>query len=185
MKIRIHSKPPSAAMTRAQRIFQRLVICLYLVTLALVAAALTMRIAVHGTEVQVPDLTSMPVTDAVRRAAAEHLNATVADHFYSSTVPAGSIVSQTPAAGETVRRDWIVRLVVSLGPQKISIPSVIGLSQRDATLAIREAHLDLGNIAVLPYPAAKPGTVIAQDPPGEDKSVDRPRVSLLVAAQPD
>lgn len=185
MKIRIKWKPPSAIKSRTQRVAQRVVFCLYLVTLALLTAALTMRFAIHGTEVQVPDVVGLSVADAVRHTASQHLKATVADHFYSQTISAGSILSQSPAAGETVRRDWIVRLVVSRGPQKISIPNVIGLTQRDATLAIREAHLDLGNIAVLSYPAAKPGTVIAQDPPGEDHGIDRPRVSLLIAAQPD
>lgn len=177
------AKSSLVASLRTQRTFRRLVICLGLLAVALVAAAITMRVAIHGAEVQVPELTGMTVADAMRLAASNGLSATIADRFYSPTVPVGNVLTQFPEAGATVRREWIVRLVESLGPQKISIPNVTGMTQRDAVLAIRKAHLDLGTIALLPYPAAKPGTVIAQDPPAEAHGMDRPRVSLLLASE--
>jgi len=151
--------------------------------IALFSAALTMRLAIHGSEVRVPDFTGVDIAQAMQRISDLGLNATVADHLSSQTIPAGNIAAQSPPPGSNVRHEWIVRLVVSLGPQKVSIPNVVGLSQRDATLTIREAHLDLCNIAVLPWPTAKPGTVIAQDPPEQNHGADRPRVSLLIAAE--
>jgi len=169
---------------RLQWIFRMALLAFILASVAFLSAITAMRFAIQGREVSVPDVTGKPSSEAQALLQGRGVGMKVEERLYNAAA-ADTVIRQSPAAGSRVKIGQYAHVVVSLGPQKISIPSVIGLSQRDATLAIREAHLDLGNIAVLPYPAAKPGTVIAQDPPGEDKSVDRPRVSLLVAAQTD
>jgi beta-lactam-binding protein with PASTA domain len=167
---------------RTQILFRRAVVSLGLLLVALIAAVITMRLAIHGAEVQVPDLRGMTAADAIRRAADSGLSATIADRYYSPNMPLGNVLSQFPEPGTRVRRDWIVRLVESLGPQSISVPDVTGMTQRDAVIALRQAHLDLGTVAVLPYAGAAPGTVIAQDPSAAAKEVDRPRVAILLAS---
>lgn len=174
---------PLRPSTRAQLLFRRAVVCMGLLAVAMVSALITMRLAIHGAEVQVPDLRGMTAADAIKRASDMGLSATIADRFYSADIPLGDVLTQFPAPGATVRGDWIVRLVESLGPQSISVPQVSGMSQRDAVLAIRKAHLDLGSVAVVPYSGAPAGTVIAQDPPAGAHQVDRPRVALLIASE--
>lgn len=167
---------------RHQLVFRRVVLAMGLLAVALVAAVITMRLAIHGAEVEVPDFRGQTAADAIRHAADAGLSATIADRAYSNTAPIGTVVSQFPEPEAMVRRDWIVRLVQSLGPQMVAVPRVTGLQQREAVLAIRKAHLDLGTVAVLPYLAAPAGTVIAQDPPPSDHGGDRARVALLIAS---
>jgi beta-lactam-binding protein with PASTA domain len=167
---------------RLQQIFRLLLTTLALVAIALVSALITMRIAIHGAEVQIPDARGLSVADAMDRISAAGLNATISDRYPSSEVPAGRIISQAPDPGTTVRRDWIVRLTESLGPPHVSVPNLVGLDQRSAALAIRHAGLDLGAVAMMPQPGVKPGTVIAQDPPAATQSADRTRISILLAA---
>ncbi len=167
---------------RLQHIFRLLLTSLALVSIALVSALITMRIVIHGAEIQIPDIRGLSVTDAMERIASSGLNATVSDRYPSSEVPSGHIISQAPNPGTTVRRDWIVRLTESLGPPRVTVPNVVGLDQRNAALAIRHAGLDLGSVALLPHPGVKPGTVIAQDPPPATLSADRGRISILLAA---
>jgi beta-lactam-binding protein with PASTA domain len=174
--------PPKDILSPRTRLwFRRAVVCVGLLAVASIAAVLTMRLAIHGAEVKVPDLRGLTAADAMKRAADAGLSATIADRFYSPTTPLGTVLTQFPEPGASVRRDWIIRLVESLGPQSVSIPNVTGMAQRDAVLAIRHAHLDLGTVAVVPYPLAAGGTVIAQDPAASDHQVDRARLSLLLA----
>src|SRR5215467_10743567 len=81
-----------------------------LIIVALVSAVTAMRLAIHGREVQVPNLRGK--TPAEARLAAEQtgLEAQVERQYYSSTVPEGRILSQVPIPGTVVRRGWEVRL---------------------------------------------------------------------------
>jgi hypothetical protein len=164
------------------RLLRTATMAMVLLMVALLSAVTAMRFAIHGAEVTVPQFVGVPVADAVRQAADAGLSATVDDSFYSTDIPAGEVLSQLPDPGTVVRHEWNVRLVESLGPQKVTIPNVIGQDERQAMLNIRLAHLDLGTLATTSYPGAKPGTVIAQDPPAAAHGVDRPRVSLLIAS---
>ena len=56
----------------------------------------------------------------------------------SATVPAGNVISQTPADGNGYRGDTIT-LVVSLGPRMIAVPSVRGLGKLEAETTLRQA----------------------------------------------
>jgi beta-lactam-binding protein with PASTA domain len=54
-----------------------------------------------------------------------------------------------------------------------------------ASLELRRAGLQVGEIARLPYAAASEGTVLAQDPPAHAQGIEQPSVNLLVAAPSD
>jgi beta-lactam-binding protein with PASTA domain len=166
------------------RAFQFVLILLMLAVLAMVSAVVTMHFAIHGAEVSVPDFKDLTVAEATSKAASLGLNIAVENHFYSVDIPIGRIVSQSPAAGTVVRREWHVRLTESLGPQRVAIPSLTGSDQRLASIEIRRVGLELGQGAEMPDGYASPGTVIAQNPAANASGVERPSVSLLVAAEP-
>jgi beta-lactam-binding protein with PASTA domain len=137
---------PSVAMLRLLRIFAQLLV---LIIVALAAALISMRFAIHGREVSVPDFRGMAPTQAERIAYRRGLEFACTERFYSATVPAGRIVSQQPDPGTRVRGGWHVRTAESLGPQRIDIPSVIGLSPRAAEIDIRRRGLEVGDSAEL------------------------------------
>jgi eukaryotic-like serine/threonine-protein kinase len=60
---------------------------------------------------------------------------------YSDTVPAGQVISVTPAAGTSVPRGSTVSIAVSQGPKPVIVPSVNGLSVTDAANALQAAGL--------------------------------------------
>ena len=61
-----------------------------------------------------------------------HLSVGTVSSEFNNTVPEGNIISQAPAAGTEVLRDSPVNLVVSLGPDLVTVPDVIGMAQGDA-----------------------------------------------------
>ena len=153
-----------------------------LVAVALLAAITTMHFAIHGAEVQVPALKGMTVAEARSQTAGMGLNLDVDNRYYSADVAAGHILSQSPAEGTVVRRDWRVRVAESLGPQKVDVPDTVGADERLAALRLRRVGLEVGATAHLPDAAVAEGTVIAQDPPAHAQGIERPSVNLLVAA---
>jgi beta-lactam-binding protein with PASTA domain len=158
---------------------------LLLVAIAMLSAMTAMRLAIHGREVRVPDLVGMTTQQAQTTATGSGLVIVVEDKFFSPEVPAGRIMSQLPAANSKVRRGWRVRVAESLGPQKVTIPDVVGESERAATINLRRRGLDLSTVAAVPVPDADEGEVVAQSPPPNAAGVVSPRIGILLARKPD
>jgi beta-lactam-binding protein with PASTA domain len=165
--------------------FQIASLVMALVTVALLAAITTMHFAIHGAEVQVPDMKGMTVPDARSETAGLGLSLDVDNRYYSGDVAAGHILSQSPEPGTVVRREWKVRVAESLGPQTVEVPDMVGKEERVAALSLRRAGLELGMSAHLPSAEAAEGTVLAQDPPPHAQGIARPSINLLVAAPDD
>ena len=150
-----------------------------LVIMAL-AAGLTLRLALHAGEVSIPSFSGLTVQEASDAALHAGLDLNIENKFYSTTIPAGRILSQAPAAGSEVRKGWQVRVTESLGPQQVTIPNVVGEPVRQAAMDLRRMQLDLGTQARLDAPG-EPDLVLAQTPP-PNAGVDQPRVNLLLSS---
>ena len=146
----------------------------------LVTALLTLRVTLHAGETVVPSFAGLTVAEASDAALKAGLDLNIENKFYSTTVPAGRILSQAPAVGSKVRQGWQVRVTESLGPQQVTIPDVSGQVMREAAMNLRRNQLDLGVLAHMDAPG-DPDIVLAQTPP-PDAGVDQPRVSLLLSS---
>ena len=163
-----------------RRFFNIMLGALAMIAVALLSAFLTMRLAIHGREVEVPNVVGLTVAEANGLASSLGLNLTLENHFYSTVTPAGRILSQYPAPGLKVRREWVMRVTESSGPQRVSVPNVVGQTEREASVQIRRLSLDLGTVAYIPAPGPT-GLVLAQTPTPAAAGVDGPRISLLVS----
>jgi beta-lactam-binding protein with PASTA domain len=157
---------------------------LVLIIVALASALISMRFAIHGREVKVPDFRGMSPAQAERVAFEHGLELARSDHFYSAAIPAGRILSQQPEPGTLVRRGWRVQAAESLGAQQMEIPVLLGMSPRAAEINIRRHGLELGSSAELPLEGSAPQIIIAQSPAPGAQGVASPRVSLLYTAAP-
>jgi beta-lactam-binding protein with PASTA domain len=166
--------------SRINRFFNIVLGALAMLVVALLSAFITMRLAIHGREVKVPNLTGLTLSDASKQTRSLGLILTLENRFYSPNTPPGHILAQSPAPGVTVRRQWAVRVTESLGAQQVAIPDVVGQSERTASINIRRLGLELGAVAHIAA-HGEPGVVIAQTPAPNAAGVDRPRVSLLLS----
>jgi beta-lactam-binding protein with PASTA domain len=162
-----------------RRFFNIVLGAMAMIAVALISAFLSMRLAIHGREVKVPQLTNMTIAEASRRASALGLRLQLENRFYSPNIPAGKVLAQYPVAGATVRRQWPVRVTESLGVQSVSIPNLLGEGERAASINLRRLGLELGVVGHVSQPGA-PGTVISQTPAAGAQGVDRPKVSILL-----
>ena len=154
---------------------------LLLLIVALASTLITMRLAIHGGEVRVPDLRGKSPAEARQVAEAIGISSQVDRQFYSSSITEGRVLSQVPEPGTTVRRGWLIRLAVSLGPQRVTIPQVVGESERAAVITIEQRGLQRGAGARFRSPDAPAGYVMGQDPPHDATKISAPKLNLLVA----
>jgi eukaryotic-like serine/threonine-protein kinase len=167
------------------RAFFRFVLCsLVLLLVALVSALTAMRFAIHGREVAVPNLVGDTPAEARRITEMAGFGFEVERQYYSPNVAEGRVLSQIPTAGTLIRSGWQIRVALSLGPQRVQIPDVLGESERAAEINILRRGLDVGAVAQVEIPGATPDQVIAQNPAPNASSIAAPKINLLAAEPP-
>jgi eukaryotic-like serine/threonine-protein kinase len=83
---------------------------------------------------------------------------------FSDSVEKGTVIDQSPAAGDKVAQHSNVQITVSKGKETVTVPSVIGQNRDAAISALANAGLDA---KAYPVPSSKPvDTVVGQDPAG-------------------
>jgi serine/threonine-protein kinase len=85
-----------------------------------------------------PDFTGQSI-DAARQWASQNNVKLQEESAGNSQDPAGTVVSQLPAAGATFQPGQTVVVQVSTGPQLVPVPAVIGMDVLQATQVLRQA----------------------------------------------
>jgi serine/threonine-protein kinase len=107
---------------------------------------------------KVAGITEQLAVDKIRQAG---LNPQVARDF-SDSVEKGTVIDQSPAAGDKVAKHSNVQITVSKGKETVKVPSVIGMNRDAAITTLVNAGL---NPKAYPVPSSKPvDTVVGQDP---------------------
>ncbi|MGK4217567.1 protein kinase domain-containing protein [Kocuria marina] len=99
----------------------------------------------------------------------------------SPEVPQGIVIATDPGASATVRGIEQVNLVVSEGPARVSVPTVVGSASDDARSAITGAGLRVGEIS-REYSTQAVDTVLAQSPAAGTSVDEGTAVALTLAA---
>jgi beta-lactam-binding protein with PASTA domain len=114
--------------------------------------------------VGVPNVVNQTETTAAAAIVAAGLTLGPVTHVTSATVPAGTIISQSPVAGTQVVPGTPVSLVASSGPPLVTVPDVSNLTQAAASAAITTAGLAVGTVTSASSPTVPAGAVISQSP---------------------
>lgn len=104
---------------------------------------------------------------------------------YTDNIAAGLVVSQNPAAGSSVAPGATVELVVSLGPELVSVPDVAGMNQADATAVLLSANCILGSVGTAASDTVAAGQVVSQDPPAGTSIASGSAVSVILSSGPE
>ncbi|MER6303461.1 Stk1 family PASTA domain-containing Ser/Thr kinase [Kitasatospora sp. NPDC001539] len=99
--------------------------------------AVTVTVSKGPKRIAVPDVTGKSADDAAAALATAGLTRGTVTETYDDGVPAGSVVSSSPAAGRLLQENAAVSLVVSKG--MVPVPDVTGMSREDAQKALQAA----------------------------------------------
>jgi eukaryotic-like serine/threonine-protein kinase len=128
--------------------------------------------------VRVPDVVGLAQADARRRLRRAHLRPQV-ERESSTKVADGIVIRTDPGPGRPAERDSEVTLVVSSGPQQVTVPNLIGETQEDAFARLREEGL---SPSARERPSSEPvDTVIEQTPAGGQEVDEGSTVTLFVS----
>jgi serine/threonine-protein kinase len=151
-----------------------------LASVAFLSAITTMRIAIQGREMAAPSVTGMPLAKAQAQLGSRGLQVQIEDRVYS-LLPQDAIVRQSPQAGTELKAGESVHVVVSLGPQKVTIPNLDNHSLHAAQIELLSEGLQTGEISSAHLAQFPADTVLEQDPSPGATNASSPHVDLLVS----
>src|SRR5687767_5875418 len=144
----------------------------------LLFAAAAMRLALKTREVRVPTLAGRTVNEASALLADSGLTLKVEEgERLDPKVPSGQILAQEPQAGLSTRRQRSVKVWISAGPRSLTIPALIGETERMAEMRVKQNGLALLSVAEIRSADYAAGSVVAQSPAAQRTSA---QVALLV-----
>ncbi|HTB70540.1 MAG TPA: Stk1 family PASTA domain-containing Ser/Thr kinase [Solirubrobacteraceae bacterium] len=100
-----------------------------------------------------------------------------------STTSAGSVISQSPSAGSSVRTGTPVELTVAKASNEVAVPKVVGESETQAAAALGGAGFQPTVVTTPTSEEAKVGTVLRQSPTAGKKARKGSTVTLTVGAK--
>ncbi len=139
--------------------------------------------ALIGKEIIVPDVSGMSEDEAQEKLTDEGFKPT-SEFQYDDNVAEGNVISTTPAAHSKAAKDTQVKMIVSKGAQKKTVPDVRGKSEADARSEIQAAGLTVLPATQHDDSVAK-GNVISQSvTPGKKVSAGT-AVNLVLSSGSD
>lgn len=132
----------------------------------------------------VPDVSGQSTDQASTTLEDDGFTVAQPEEQWSEDVPAGMVIGTKPAAEEVVRHDTSVRLIVSKGPEPISVPDVSGQILEDAEGTLHDLRLETAVSEEYSYEVPK-GMIIGQEPAANSQLFRGDSVSLTVSKGPE
>ncbi len=105
----------------------------------------------HGKTIVVPDLAGLTLDEVGDVTSSRRLRFEVVDSVFSTEMPRGTVIKQNPTASSRVKKNRKIFLTMNaVNLEMVSMPQLIGLSFRQARLALQNAGLVQGTITYKP-----------------------------------
>ncbi len=102
----------------------------------------------HGETFSVPDLSKLSLAEVEQRLEDVNMRFEVMDSTnYNPSYPKYSVIEQTPAAGDQVKKNRKIYLTINpSGYKKVSVPNIIQNTRRSATATLKAVGFELGKV---------------------------------------
>jgi len=117
-----------------------------------------------GSRVVVPSTVGGTYDEAMNSFTPLGLTAVVIENRYDEDIPKGKIIQSIPEGGGKVDAGGSVKLIISKGPERYTIPSVKGLTPEAAQAVITKSPLTVGTITEVFNSDIPKGYVISSTP---------------------
>ena len=119
----------------------------FVLVLVTAVSLLLSAVTQHGREIAVPDFTNMTAAEAQAAASSAGLKAVVTDSVYVKRMKPGAVYMQNPKAGSNVKKGRKIRLTTNtIVPKEVYMPSLVGVSLRQAKAELLRNGLTLGRL---------------------------------------
>jgi eukaryotic-like serine/threonine-protein kinase len=165
---------------RIEWLFRMALMLFILTSVAFLSAIIAIRFSIQGRQVPMPDVVGKKASDAQLILRGRDLSMTIEDRIYNS-LPVDEVVRQSPPPNIRVKIGQYAHVVLSLGPQKVSIPPVEGSSVRMARIELLRGGMQIGEISSAYLSGWPADSVIQQDPREGTTDVTSPHENVLVS----
>ncbi len=137
---------------KSKTFFRHFGLAMALLVIILLGTLIWLRIYTHhGQTITVPDLTGLTVEEVQDVTSSRNLRYEIIDSVFSSEMPRGTVLKQNPYARSKVKKNRKIFLTMNaINPEMVAMPRLVGLSIRQARLALQNAGLILGEIEYRP-----------------------------------
>jgi serine/threonine-protein kinase len=156
----------------------------FLIGISFLSGFIVMKLYLTGGEVDVPDLTGKNVMEATQVLHLRGLTLKPVDTQNDFNVPKNHILSQDPIPGSRVKQNRTVRIILSAGPEEVTVPNVIGKPLRNAQVLLRQNGLFPGKVVYIHSDQVPIDNIIAQTPLPQSKYDKKGKVDLLLSRGP-
>ncbi|MGI5911754.1 MAG: protein kinase domain-containing protein [Syntrophomonadaceae bacterium] len=136
---------------------------------------------IFGNEVVVPDIIGKSINEANDELAKLNLTMNVKEKQYNDSFAKDTIIYQDPGKGQKVKEGREIDIILSLGPQEIEVPQLVGSKLTDAEITLRNNNLEIGNVEEIYDDKYKEGYIISQNPKAGAKVLKNEKVDLMVS----
>jgi beta-lactam-binding protein with PASTA domain/predicted Ser/Thr protein kinase len=147
-----------------------------------VGSVVTMLVSSGPAPVTVPDVTGQTLTAAEATLAEAKLALGTVTEKASTTQTPGTVISQSPNGGRSVRGGSKVDLTVAKEPKETAVPSVVGQSEVQAVAALENAGFKARTVNEATSEATQVGTVLKQSPAAGAKARKGVTVTIAIGA---
>ncbi len=144
-----------------------------------------------GSQITVPDLTDLSATDARQLLESDGFIVGPDGAAHHPTIAEGRVVNTDPEFGSVVVKGATITLLLSIGPEQLALPPLVGLQEADAITAISGARFTPAETHVRHFDSEVPrGVVIAAlddegvDLAGRETYGDQRMITLVVSEGP-
>ena len=130
----------------------------------------------------VPGVEGQTEAEARRRLEAAGFQVRVRERS-SDSVPKGEVIGTQPGENTPAERGSTVILLVSAGPKKVAVPSVVGATEDSARSTLTGAGFTV-TVTQQEDAKATPGTVLSQSPGAGTQADKGSSVTIVIAKQP-
>ena len=133
-------------------------------------------------EVQVPNLVGLSKEEAQQETENAKLKFEVASEEYNKDVPEGYVISQDPKYIDnySVKEGETIRVVISKGQEKTTVPKVVGMTLEEAQKALEEANLK-AEVVEETSKTVEAGYVISQEIEAEEEAFAGDTIKIHVS----
>lgn len=135
--------------------------------------------------VEVPNVVNASQDEAGRILKDKGLKMVVDKEVIDAQKAAGTVISQDPQAGDSIRKGGTVKIVISKEPDLATVPDCTGQSQSDAEAIIIGAGFKVGEVSEAYDEKAEKGKVSSQTPAPGTQASKGSTVNLVVSRGPE
>ena len=164
-----------------KKIYKPVFFALLILDLFLLSAVASFRFTLAGEVVNIPSLKNKTFDEVKSDLAKKKITVVQIGYQLHQNIEKGKIIYQDPSEGSKLKLNGEVKVILSSGKEKVTVPRLVNLMEQSVNPLLREASLRKGKISHIYTPKHAAGRIVSQYPPADAEVGSQSRVSFLVS----